>query len=320
MKAILQDRYGPPKVLELRDIDKPVVGAADVLVRVRASSVNPADWHVIRGRPFIVRLSGYGLRRPKSPGRGTDMAGVVEAVGRDVTRLRAGDEVFGWSRGAWAEYACTGADNLLPKPVNLTLEEAAAVPLAATTALQGLRDRGRLQPGQSVLVIGASGGVGTFAVQIAKALGAEVTGVCSTRNVEMVRSIGADHVIDHTREDFTRGGQRYDLVLQLAGTASPGACRHAMTPKGTLVLCSGDGRFSGIDRIVKATATSPFVGQRLTTWVASLNAADLATLKELVESGKVTPVIDRTFGLGETREAVRYCEKGHTRGKVVITA
>jgi len=319
MKAVVQRRYGPPEVLELRDIDQPVVGDAEVLVGVRAASVNPADWHVMRGRPFLVRLAGYGLRRPKDPIRGTDVAGVVEAVGKNVMGLRPGDEVFGWCRGAYAEYAPAAEDRLAPKPANLTFEQAAAVPLAATTALQGLRDTGKLRPGQTVLVIGASGGVGTFAVQIAKALGAEVTGVCGTRNVEMVRSIGADHVIDYTQEDVTGGGQRYDLVFQLAGTRSPSECRGALAPRGTLVLSSGDGRLSGIDRIVKAMVSSPFVSQRLVTWVANENRGDLLTLKELLEAGKVAPVIDRTYPLSETPEAVRYLEAGHTQGMVVIT-
>ncbi len=319
MKAIVQDTYGPPDVLELKEIDRPQVGDNEALVRVRTASVNPADWHIVRGRPFIVRLAGYGLRRPKNQVPGTDVAGVVEAVGKNVTGLRPGDEVLGWCVGAYAEYACAAQDHFVPRPSNLTFEQAAAVPIAATTALQGLRDKGQLQPGQKVLVIGASGGVGTFAVQIAKALGAEVTGVCSTRNVEMVRSIGADHVIDYTQEDFTRGEQRYDLVFQLAGTRSPSACRRALTRTGTLVLSSGDGRLTGIDRIVTAMVSSRFVSQRLVTWIAALNNGDLRTLTGLIEAGKVTPVIDRTYALAETPAAIRYLEEGHTRGKVVIT-
>ena len=319
MKSIVRDTYGSPDVLELEEIDKPPVGDDEVLVRVHASSVNPVDWHIMRGSPFALRLAGYGLRRPKNRGLGTDVAGVVDAVGKNVTRLRAGDEVFGWCRSAYSEYACGPQDHFAPKPANLTSEQAAAVPVAATTALQGLRDLGRLRPGQTVLVIGASGGVGTFAVQIAKTLGAEVTGVCSTRNVEMVRSIGADHVIDYTREDFIRGEQRYDLIFQLAGTRSPLECRRALTPKGTLVLSSGEGRLSGMGRIATAMVSSPFVSQRLVTWVASLKNADLAALTGLIEAGKVTPVIDRTYPLGETAGAMRYCEDGHTRGKVVIT-
>ena len=320
MKAIVQHKYGAPEaVLELQDIDQPVLGDDEVLVRVQAASVNPADWHLMRGSPYVVRLAGYGLRRPKNPVPGTDVAGVVDAVGKDVTRHRPGDEVFGWCRGAFAEYACAAEGQFVPKPANITFEQAAAIPIAATTALQGLRDKGQLRPGQTVLVIGASGGVGTFAVQIAKALGAEVTGVCSTRNMEMVRSIGADHVIDYSREDFIRGGQRYDLVFQLAGTRSPSDCRRALNPKGTLVLSSGDGRLSGIDRIVTAMLSSPFVSQRLVTWVARMSNGDLLTLTGLIEAGEVTPVIDRTYALSETLAAIRYLEEGHTRGKVVIT-
>jgi NADPH:quinone reductase-like Zn-dependent oxidoreductase len=318
MKAIIQETYGSAEVLQLKEIDKPVVGDGEALVRVHAMSVNPADWHAISGTPFVARLA-FGVRKPKNPVPGTDLAGVVEAVGKDVTRLRPGDEVFGWSVGAFAEYACTPEDHLVPKPANLTFDQAAAFPIAATTALQGLRDWGQLRAGQTVLVIGASGGVGTFAVQIAKALGAEVTGVCSTRNVEMVRSIGADHVIDYTQQDSLRGDKRYDIIFQLAGTASPSRCRRALTPKGTLVLSSGDGRFTGMGRMAAAALSGPFVSQALVMRVAKLNQADLLALTELIEAGKVTPVIDRTFTFGEIPAAVRYCEEGHTRGKVVIT-
>jgi len=319
MKAIVQDTYGSPDVHELRKNNRPLVGNGEVLVRVRSASVNPLDWHAMRGKPFVVRLAGYGLRKPKNPVLGVDVAGLVEAIGPNVTKLRPGDEVFGWCQGALAGYARAPEDHFVAKPANLTFEQAAAVPVAATTALQGLRDIGLLQSGQTVLVIGASGGVGTFAVQIAKALGAEVTGVCSTRNAEMVRSLGADHVIDYSREDFIGGGQRYDLIFQLAGTRSPSHCRSVLTPKGTLVLCSGDGRASGIDRILGAMVSSPFVSQRLVTWVATLNPADLLTLVGLIEAGKVTPVIDRTYPLAETAAAIRYLEEGHSRGKVVIT-
>jgi len=318
MKAFVQETYGSADVMQLNEIDKPLVGDGAALVRVHAMSVNPADWHAISGTPFVARLA-FGVRKPKNPVPGTDLAGVVEAVGKDVTKLRPGDEVFGWSIGAFAEYACTPEDHVVPKPANLTFEQAAAFPIAATTALQGLRDWGQLRAGQTVLVIGASGGVGTFAVQIAKALGAEVTGVCSTRNVEMVRSLGADHVIDYTQQDPLLGGKRYDLIFQLAGTASPSRCRRALTPKGTLLLSSGDGRFTGMGRMAAAAVSGPFVSQALVMRVAKLNQADLLALTELIEAGKVAPVIDRTFAFGETPAAVRYCEEGHTRGKVVIT-
>ncbi len=319
MKAIVQGVYGSPHVLELREVDKPPVGDDEALIRVRAASLNPADWHVMRGRPFVVRLSGYGLRKPKKSILGTDMAGVVEVVGKNVTRLRPGDEVFGWCRGACAEYGCAPEDHFVAKPANVTFEQAAAIPIAATTALQGLRDLGQLQRGQTILVIGASGGVGTFAVQIGKALGAEVTGVCSTRNVDMVRAIGADRVIDYTHGDPLPGERRYDLIFQLAGTSSPSECRHALTPKGTLVLSSGDGRLSGIDRIIRAMVSTWFVSQRLVTRVASLNTADLVTLAGFVEAGQVKPIIDRTYALSETAAAIGYLEAGHARGKVVIS-
>ncbi len=320
MQAIVQHRYGAPDtVLELQRLERPVVGDGDVLINVHAASVNPADWHIVRASPPIVRLSGYGLRTPKNPVPGTDVAGVVEAVGRNVVGLRLGDEVLGWCRGAFAEFACAAEDHFVPKPVNLSFEEAAAVSLAGTTALQGLRDAGRLQPGQTVLIVGASGGVGTFAVQIAKALGAEVTAVCSTRNVDMVKSIGADHVTDYTQADFTRGEQRYDLIFQLAGTRSPSDCRRALKPKGTLVLISGEGRFGGMDRILKAKVASRFASQRLVTFLVAENKADMLMLGGLIEAGKVVPVIDRMYTLGETPAAIRYVEAGHSRGKVVVT-
>jgi len=322
LKAITYHRYGSPDVLEFQEVDAPVVDDDEVLVRVRAASANPRDWHFMRGLPSIMRLR-FGLRRPTNSLLGSDMAGQVEAVGKNVTRFRPGDEVFAHVlAGGFAEYTCVPEDFLGLKPANLTFEQAAAVPLAALTALQGLRDHGRIQPGQKLLIIGASGGVGTFAVQIAKAFGAEVTGVCSTRNVDLVRSIGADHVIDYTREDFTRSGQKYDLILQLAGTRSPSDCRRALTSKGTLLLSSGesDGRWIGpIDRIVKAVVLSPFVSQRLVSFEAKRSGEDLRVLKELIEAGKVSPVIDRTYSLGETPEAIRYLEEGHARGNVVIT-
>jgi NADPH:quinone reductase-like Zn-dependent oxidoreductase len=297
------------------------VGDDHVLVRVRAASVNPRDWHYLRGLPYIMRP--IGLRIPKDGGFGSDVAGQVEAVGKAVTRFRPGDEVFAHVlSGGFAEYTCVSEDVLGRKPANLTFEQAAAVPLAALTALQGLRDHGQIQAGQKVLIIGASGGVGTFAVQLGKSFGAEVTGLCSTRNLDLVRSIGADHVIDYTKEDFTQSGQKYDLIFQLAGTRSPSDCRRALTSKGKLILSSGesDGRWIGpLDRIIKAVVLSPFVSQRLGPFEAKRSKEDLQVLKELIESGKVSPVIDRTYPLSETAEAVRYLEEGHARGKVVIT-
>ena len=322
MKAITYHRYGAPDVLEFQEVDEPVVHDDDVLVRVRAASANPRDWHFMRGLPAFMRLQ-FGLRKPKHSGLGSDVAGQVEAVGKNVTRFRPGDDVFAdVLTGGFAEYTCVPEALLELKPANLTFEQAAAVPLAALTALQGLRDHGRVQPGQKVLIIGASGGVGTFAVQLAKWLGADVTGVCSTRNVDLVRSIGADHVIDYTQEDFTRNGQKYDLILQFAGTRSPSDCRRALTSKGTLLVSSGesDGRWVGpVDRVIKALALSPFVSQRLAPFEAKPSKDDLQVMKELIEAGKITPVIDRTYPLNEVAEAIRYLEAGHARGKVVIT-
>jgi NADPH:quinone reductase-like Zn-dependent oxidoreductase len=321
MKAIVFDRYGSADVLELKDIERPVVNDDDVLIRVRAASANPLDWHNMRGEPYIMRPQS-GLRGPKRRVLGNDVAGEVEEVGKNVTRFRPGDEVIGDVNGSFAEYACVTKAPLGLKPAKLTFEQAAAVPVAGVTALQGLREHGRMQPRQKVLIIGASGGVGTFAVQIAKSFGAEVTGVCSTRNVELVRSLGADHVIDYTQEDFTRSGQRYDLIFQLAGTRSPSDCRSALTAKGTLVLSSGEssGRWIGpVGRIMKAVALSPFVGQRLVTFIAKRSSEDLQLLKELIDAGNVTPVIDRTYPLSGVPEAIRYLEEGHARGKVVIT-
>src|ERR671919_847401 len=325
MKAIVQESYGAPQeVLAFDDIAGPVVGEDDVLVRVQAASVNPADWHIIRGDPYLARLS-FGLRGPKEPVPGCDLAGRVEAVGSAVTAFAPGDEVFGSAfmrgLGAFAEWASVPHDVLAAKPANLSFEHAAALPVGALTALQGLRDQGRVEPGQKVLIVGASGGVGTFAVQIAKSLGAEVTGVCSTRNVEMVRSIGADQVIDYTEEDFTHSGRRYDLIFQLAGTRSPSDCRRALTPKGTLLLSSGEskGHWIGpVGRIVKALALSPFVGQTLVSFLVKPNGEDLHTLKELVEGRKVSPVIDTSYPLSEVPDAIRRLEEEHTRGKIII--
>jgi NADPH:quinone reductase-like Zn-dependent oxidoreductase len=322
MKAVVYHEYGSPDVLELEEIDMPVVKDDEVLVRVRASSANPADWHYMRGLPYVMRPQA-GLRKPKNSLLGRDIAGQVEAVGKDVTRFRPGDEVFTEvGAGGFAEYASVSEGVLVPKPVNLTFEQAAAVPLAALTALQGLRDAGQIQPEQNVLIIGASGGVGTFAVQIAKSFGADVTGVCSTKNVELVRSLGADHAIDYTQGDFTKSGQKFDLIFQLAGTSSPSHCRRVLTSKGTLVLSSGesDGRWIGpVDRMIKAVVLSPFVSQKLGSFLAKPSKDDLQFLKELIESGRLTPVIDRTYSLSEVPEAIRYLEEGHARGKVVIT-
>jgi NADPH:quinone reductase-like Zn-dependent oxidoreductase len=321
LQAITYHRYGAPDVLELEEVDAPALKDDEVLVRVRAASVNPRDWHYLRGLPYIMRP--IGLRIPKDGGLGSDLAGQVEAVGRSVTRFRPGDEVCAFVlAGGFAEYSHVPEDVLGHKPGNLSFEQAAAVPLAALTALQGLRDHGRVQPGQQVLIVGASGGVGTFAVQLGKWLGAEVTGVCSTRNLDLVRSLGADHVIDYTREDFTQNGRRYDLIFQLAGTRSPSACRRALTPRGRLILSSGesDGRWVGpLDRIFQAAVLSPFVGQRLAPFEAKQSSRDLQALKELIEAGTVSPVIDRAYPLRETPEAMRYLEEGHARGKVVIT-
>jgi NADPH:quinone reductase-like Zn-dependent oxidoreductase len=321
MKAIVHYQYGSPDVLALREVPKPVVGDDEVLVRVRAAAANPADSFFMRGVPYIMRALS-GLRKPKNGVLGRDVAGQVDAVGKDVTRFRPGDEVFANPEGGgFAEYTSVSEGSLELKPANLTFEQAAAVPMGALTALQGLRDTGKVQRGQKVLVIGASGGVGTFAVQIAKVFGADVTAVCSTRNVEMIRSLGADHVIDYSQEDFIRSGRKYDLILQLAGTRSPSDCRRALTSKGTLVQSSGQSghRWIGpMGRIVKAIVLSRFVSQKLGTFVMKPNKEDLQLLKELIEAGKVKPVIDRTYSLSEVPAAILYLEEGHARGKVVI--
>jgi NADPH:quinone reductase-like Zn-dependent oxidoreductase len=325
VKAIVRDSYGSPDILELTDIDKPEPADDEVLVRVHAASVNPADWHILRGAPYIARMQ-FGLRKPKDRVLGCDVAGHIEAVGKDVTMLQPGEEIFGspfmHGLGAFAEWVCISEDLLAPKPATLSFEQAAAVPLAALTALQGLRDYGRIEPGHKVLIIGASGGVGTFAVQIAKSFGAEVSGVCSTRNVEMVRSIGADHVIDYTKDDFTQSGHKYDLIFQLAGTLSPSECRSALTSNGTLVISSGEseGRWIGpVDRVIKALVLSAFVSQKMASFTVKANREDLQLLKQFIEAGKLTPVIDRTYPLAQVPEAIRYLEEGHARGKVVIS-
>lgn len=321
MKAIVQDTYGSADVLELREIDKPEISDDEVLVRVHAAGVDPGVWHLMTGLPYLVRL-GFGFRAPRTPVRGLDLAGRVEEVGKNVTQLRPGDEVFGTCDGSFAEYASTKENKLALKPANLTFEQAAAVPVSGCTALHGLRDSGELEAGQKVLIIGASGGVGTFAVQLAKAFGAEVTGVCSTAKVEMIRSIGADHVIDYTRDDFSQMGERYDLILDIAGNRSLSVLRRGLTPNGTLVIVGGEGGgpwLGGTDRQIRALFLSPFVRHRLRNFISVENKEDLLVLKELIESAKVTPVIDRTYPLGEAPEAIRYLEEGHARGKVVIT-
>ena len=319
MRAIVGDRYGSPDVLELREIDKPDPTDDEVLVRVRAASLNPADWYGVTGRPYVARAL-MGLRKPKSNSVGADIAGTVEAVGKNVTQFRPGDEVFGRSK-AFAEYVCVG-EAVAPKPANLTFEEAASVPVAGITALQGLRDKGQLQPGQKVLINGASGGVGTFAVQIAKALGADVTGVCSTRNVDLVRSLGADHVIDYTHEDFTRSDRRYDLMLDVAGSRPWSACRRVLNPQATLVIVGapkGNRLMGPLSRIVKVRLAALPSSQKAVFFIAKFNKPDLAVLRELLEAGKVTPVIDRRYELSDCAAAFRYLGEGHARGKIVIT-
>jgi NADPH:quinone reductase-like Zn-dependent oxidoreductase len=320
-------RYGPPDVVEVNDLDKPVPRDNEVLIKVRAASVNPLDWKTMTGGPFIVRLL-LGLRKPKIKHLGFDVAGQVEAVGRNVTQFKPGDAVFGTCRGAFAEYACTCESArvmksaLVMKPDNVTFEQAACVPTAALTALQGLRDKGQIQPGQKVLINGAAGGVGTFAVQIAKSFGTDVTGVCSTRNVDMVRSIGADRVIDYTQEDFTRSGQRYDLLFDAVGNHSLSACRRVLVPKGILIMVGApnDARLIGLlARLIGALVLSVFVSQKLVIFLAKSTKEDLTIVGELMATGKVIPVIDRRFSLSEVPEALRYLEEGHARGKVAIT-
>jgi NADPH:quinone reductase-like Zn-dependent oxidoreductase len=320
MKAIVYDKYGSPDVLELKDIDKPVVDDDSVLVRVHAASVNALDWHLLRGLPYLARM-GEGLRKPTRNVPGVDVAGHVEAVGKNVTQFQPGDEVFGTRGGAFAEYVRGTAQNFALKPANLTFEQAAAVPVAGMTALQGLRDKGQIQPGQKILINGAAGGVGTFAVQLAKAFGGVVTGVCSTRNVDMVRSIGADHVIDYTREDFTRSGARYDLMLDVAANRSLPDCRRVLEPNGILVMVGpGAGNWIGpATRILRAVVLSRFGSQRMLPFLSHNSREDLLVLTELIEGGKLTPVIARRYPLSEVPDAIRYLEEGHAEGKVVIT-
>jgi NADPH:quinone reductase-like Zn-dependent oxidoreductase len=323
MKAIVHDRYGSPEVLRLDEVAKPVAGDNEVLVRVRAAAVNARDWHAMRGDPYLARLS-FGLRGPRTRIRGTDFAGQVEAVGRHVTRFRPGDQVFGEVPAAFAEYLTVPDDLVEPSPATLSFEQAAALPLAGNTALMGLRDVARTRPGQRVLINGASGGVGTFAVQLAKSYGAHVTGVCSARNIELVRSLGADEIVDYASADFTRGAEPYDVVFDLVGNRSLADLRRALTPTGTLVLSGGGVSEGGslvgpIGLVARGQLLSRFVRHRVVTLTATPSGKNLATLREFAESGTLTPIIDRTLPLSETAEAIRYVEQEHARAKVVLT-
>jgi NADPH:quinone reductase-like Zn-dependent oxidoreductase len=320
MKAMVYDRYGSPDVLTLREVDKPPVADDGVLVRVRAASVNPVDWHTMTGTPYMARLQA-GLRKPKSEFLGVDFAGTVEAVGKSVNGLQPGDDVFGARNGALGEYVCA-RQAVVPKPANITFEEAAAVPVAAVSALQGLRDKGRLQAGQSVVINGASGGVGTFAVQIAKALGAEVTAVCSTRNIEIARSLGADHVIDYSKEDFTRNGRRHNLILDIAGNRSWSDCRRVLTDNGTLVFVGGPktNRLIGpLGHCLKVLIASLPGSRDVKLFLAQVTREDLTSLGELLGAGKMKPVIERRYELADAAAALRYLGEGHAQGKLVIT-
>jgi NADPH:quinone reductase-like Zn-dependent oxidoreductase len=324
MKAIVYCDYGLPN-LKLQDIEKPVPNDDQILVKVRAASVNPYDWHFVEGTPKIMRMMGVGLRKPKDTRLGVDFAGTVEAVGKNVTQFKPGDDVFGGKAGAFAEYVCRRAEGAVAlKPANITFEQAASINIAGITALQAVRDKGKVQPGQKVLINGASGGVGTFAVQIAKSFGADVTGVCSTRNVDLVRSLGADHVIDYTKEDFTKSGQRYDVILDNVGNQPLLGFRRALIPKGKYVLIGGGGPndqgFIGpLFGPIKTALLSPFVSQEMGMMMADSNQKDLTFLGDLIQSGKVKTVIDRTYKLSEVPEAIAYLEQGHARGKVIIT-
>jgi len=324
MKAIVYCDYGLSN-LKLEEIEKPTPTDDQVLVRVRAASVNPYDWHFVEGTPKIMRAMGVGLRKPKDTRLGVDFAGTIEAVGKNVTQYKPGDEVFGGRGGAFAEYVCRRADGAIAlKPANITFEQAASVNIAGITALQGLRDKGKVEPGQKVLINGASGGVGTFAVQIAKSFGADVTGVCSTRNVDLVRSLGADHVIDYTKEDFAKGEQRYDVILDNVPNHSLAECRRILNPKGKYVMIGGggpnDNRWVGpFGRVIHTLILSPFINQKMAMMMADANHNDLTLLADMMQSGKLKPVIDRTYKLSEVPEAIRYLEEGHARGKVVIT-
>ena len=321
MQAITQHRYGNAEVLQLADVDRPTIEANEVLIQVRAAGVDRGTWHLMAGKPYVMRLA-FGLRGPKRAVPGLDVAGVVVAVGRDVARFVPGDEVFGIAKGSFAEFAAAREDKLARKPANLTFEQAAAMSVSGQTALRGLRDVGRVAAGQKVLIIGASGGVGTYAVQIAKALGAEVTGVCSTAKMDLVRSIGADHVIDYTRDDFADGTQQYDLVLDIGGNSTLARLRRALTPHGTLVIAGGEGGdrwFGGIDRQLRARVLSLFVSQRLTTFLNKEHYAGLEALTEFFDKGQLVPAIERTYPLSDMPSAMRHLEAGNARGKLVIT-
>ena len=323
MKAFINCDYGLAN-LKLENIEKPVPNDDQLLVRVHAASVNPYDWHFIEGTPKIIRLMGVGLRKPKDTRVGVDFAGTVEAVGKNVTNFKPGDDVFGGKGGAFAEYVCPRAHRAVAlKPANVTFEQAASVNIAGITALQAVRDKGKVQPGQKVLINGASGGVGTFAVQIAKSFGADVTGVCSARNADLVRSLGADHVIDYTKEDFTKGEQRYDVILDNVANHSLSECKRVLTPKGKYVMIGGGGAneqglIGVMARPLKAMILSPFISQQMGMMMADTNQKDLTVLAEMMETGKLKPVIDRTYKLDQVPDAIRYLEEGHARGKVII--
>jgi NADPH:quinone reductase-like Zn-dependent oxidoreductase len=324
IRAIVQDHYGtvPEDVLRIAEVARPTIGADEVLVRVRAASVDRGTWHLMTGQPNLMRIMGFGLRRPKQPNPGRCLAGTVEAVGRNATGFEQGDEIYGTAEGSFSDYACARAGRLALKPTNLTFQQAAAIPISGVTALQAVRDRADIHPGQKILIIGASGGVGTFAVQIAKAFGAEVTGVCSAGKMELVRRLGADHVIDYTREDFAESHQRYDAILDIGGNTRLSQLRRTLTPDGKLVIVGGEtgGRWlGGFDRQLRAIMLSPFVSQKLGILGAKENSADLSVLRELVEAGRVTPAIDRSYPVGETAAAVRYQMEGRAQGKVVVT-
>jgi len=320
MKAIFRTTYGSADVLELREVDKPVPNDDGLLLKVHAASVNPLDWHILRGEPFLVRLMGFGLLKPKHQILGADMAGRVEAVGKKVTKFKVGDEVFGSSMGGFAEYARIRESQAVAKPASVTFEQAAAVPVAGLTALQALRDHGRIQDGHHVLINGASGGVGTFAVQIAKALGAHVTGVCSGKNVEMVRSIGADHAIDYTKEDFWSSGKQYDLIIDNAAFYSIGKPLRALKATGAYVGVGGSSSTAGtLQSLLFNPVIAKMKGRRVVSFIANVNQADLVFMKELLEAGKVVPVVGKTYSLAETPQAIRNVEGGHTRGKAVIS-